>query len=60
MITGVGGLLVPYLYEELAGFGAVVGVGRKRGDEICDLEQPRRVRELMERVKPDIIGDGAA
>ena len=60
MITGVGGLLGPYLYEGLAGCGATVGVGRNQGDEICDLEQPCQIRRLLERVKPDIIGDGAA
>lgn len=60
MITGVGGLLGPYLYEGLADFGAVVGVGLNRGDETCDLEQPCQVRGLMERVKPDIIVHAAA
>lgn len=60
MITGVGGLLGPYLYQGLADCGSIVGVGRNLGDEICDLEQPCQVRKLMQRVKPEIVVHAAA
>lgn len=60
MVTGAHGLLGPYLCEGLSSRGIIVGVGRNSGDEICDLEQTNQVRDLMARVRPDIVVHTAA
>lgn len=55
LITGLGGLLAPYLVEAGSEIGEVVTTGRKSGDFQCNLANSDEVNKLLKQTKPDWV-----
>ncbi len=60
LVTGVTGLLGPYLIETMTSRGKVVGTGGRGGEIPCDLTDARATRRMVESVDPGIVIHSAA
>lgn len=60
LITGVGGLLGPYLMDAASAVGRAVSLARSSGDYRCDLCDADAVRNILDAVRPDVVLHAAA
>jgi dTDP-4-dehydrorhamnose reductase len=60
LVTGLGGLLAPYLIEAASSKGFVITSGRRAGDIPCELTNRAQVAELVRTARPDWILHSAA
>ena len=55
LLTGIGGFLAPFLYDEFIKDYNITTTGRSHGDIGCDLEDERQIAMLLADSSPDII-----
>jgi len=60
LITGISGLLAPWLVAAAEHRGIVITTGRSAGDIPCDLSDPAAVGRLISQAKPDVVIHAAA
>ena len=60
LLTGIGGFLAPFLYDEFIKDYNITTTGRSHGDIGCDLEDERQIAMLLADSSPDIIIHTAA
>jgi dTDP-4-dehydrorhamnose reductase len=60
LVTGIGGLLGPYLAEKGQTFGTVYGLGRNSGNVRCDLTDSIATKSAIANISPTIVIHAAA
>ena len=60
LVTGITGLLGPYLAAAASSSGEVVTTGRTGGDIRADLADPDQARDLLTAAAPDVVVHAAA